>query len=298
MDKQKMTGHLLALFSMIVWGTTYIASKMLLEFLQPTQLLALRFFVAYVVSWCCAPRWYPFTSWREELGFISLAFFGIVGYYYLENVGLLHTSASNVSIIISAAPMFTALAAHLVLPDEKMTRATVLGFVVAMAGVVLVVGNGALVLKMSPKGDFLALGAAMIWAVYSVQLKGHASRMDQFILTRRMLFYALCMVLPILAGSGQLSLPWEKLLRPMPILCLAELAILGSCLCYVAWNHAVTRLGVVKTNNYIYIGPFITMITAALTIGEPVSLAGVVGTACIIVGVVLAGRQKESKELK
>ena len=108
-----------------------------------------------------------------------------------------------------------------------------------------------------------------------------------------MLFYALCMVLPILAGSGQLALPWKQLLQPMPILCLSELAILGSCLCYVAWNHAVNRIGVVKTNNYIYIGPFITMITAALSIGEPVSLAGIAGTACIIIGVVLAGRQKK-----
>lgn len=294
MDKQKMTGHLLALFAMVVWGTTYIASKLLLEFLQPTQLLALRFFVAYVVSWCCAPRWYSFTSWKEELGFISLAFFGIVGYYYLENVGLLYTSASNVSIIISAAPMFTALAAHVFLPDEKMTRSTIMGFVVAMAGVVLVVGNGALVLKISPKGDLLALGAAMIWAVYSVLLKEYADRMDQFILTRRMLFYALCMVLPILAGSGQLQLPWEQLLHPMPLLCLAELAVLGSCICYVAWNHAIKRIGVVKTNNYIYIGPFITMITAALTIREPISLAGITGTVCIIVGVLLAGRQKKS----
>ena len=58
-------------------------------------------------------------------------------------------------------------------------------------------------------------------------------------------------------------------------------------------NVLAVVAGVVKTNNYIYIGPFITMITAALTIGEPVSLAGVAGTACIIVGVVLAGRQKK-----
>ena len=287
-----MTGHLLALFAMTVWGTTYIASKVLLEFLQPTQLLALRFGLAYIVSWCCAPKWYPATSWREELGFISLAFFGIVGYYYLENVALLYTSASNVSILIASAPMFTALAAHLTLKDEKMNRSTVTGFVVAMIGVVLVVGNGALVLKLSPKGDFLALGASVIWAIYSVQLKSFAERMDQFILTRRMLFYALCMVMPVLIGSGQTQIPWGQILRLTPMGCLAELAVLGSCLCYVAWNHAVNRIGVVKTNNYIYIGPFITMITAALTIGEPVTLAGIAGTLFIIIGVVLAGRQK------
>ena len=290
MDKKIWTGHGLALFSMVVWGTTYIASKMLLEFLQPTQLLAMRFVVAYLVSWCCAPRWYPARSLKEELRFISLAFFGIVGYYFLENIALVHTSASNVSIIIASAPMFTALAAHMVLNDEKMTRSTVIGFVVAMAGVVLVVGNGAFVLKLSPKGDLLAIGASMIWALYSVQLKDVAARMDQFILTRRMLFYSLCMVIPILIGSGQGVLPWGQILRPMPMLCLAELAILGSCICYVAWNHAVNRIGVVKTNNYIYIGPFITMVTAALTIGEPISLAGVAGTLCIIVGVILSGR--------
>lgn len=292
MDKRKMTGHLLALFAMSIWGTSYIASKVLLEYLQPTQLLALRFGLAYAVSWCCAPKWYPVTSLKEELGFISLAFFGVVGYFYLENIALLYTTASNVSILITAAPMFTALAAHVVLKEEKMTRSTIAGFLVAMIGVVLVVGNGALVLKLNPRGDFLAVAAAFIWAIYSVQLKGFAERMNQFILTRRMLFYGLCMVIPILVGTGQAQIPWAQWMGPAPLFCLAELAVFGSCLCYVAWNHAINRIGVVKTNNYIYIGPFITMITAAVTIGEPITLAGIAGTAFIIVGVVLAGRQK------
>lgn len=277
---------------MTIWGTSYIASKVLLTHLEPIQLLTLRFGLAYLVSWCCAPKWYAFTSLKEELGFISLAFFGVVGYFYLENTALLFTTASNVSILPAAAPMFTALAAHMVLKEEKMNRATVLGFIVAMIGVVLVVGNGALVLKLNPKGDFIAVAAAFLWAIYSVQLKGFAERMNQFILTRRMLFYSLCMVVPILFVRGKAVIPWETLMAPTELFCLAELSVFGSCICYVAWNHAVNRIGVVKTNNYIYIGPFITMITAAVTIGEKITLVGIVGAAAIIAGVVPAGRQE------
>lgn len=289
MNRRELTGHMMAAFAMVIWGTSYIASKVLLEYLQPTQLLALRFGLAYVVSWCLAPKWYPVTDWKEELSFLSLAFFGVVGYFYLENTALLFTTASNVGILLSSAPMFTALAAHVALKDEKMTRSAVIGFVAAMAGVVLVVGNGALVLKLNPRGDLIAVAAAFIWAVYSVLLKGPASRMNQFVLTRRMLFYALCMVIPVLIFSGQAAIPLEALASPAPVFCLAELAVFGSCICYVLWNHAVNRIGVVRTNNYIYIGPFITMITAAVTIGEKITLAGVAGTFFIIVGVVVAG---------
>lgn len=292
MNHKNLTGHLMAAFAMIIWGTSYIASKVLLVHLQPTQLLTLRFFLAYVVSWCLAPKWYPFTSLKEELGFFSLTVTGVVGYFYLENTALVYTTASNVSILLSSAPMFTALAAHVALKEEKMNRSTVIGFLVAMVGVILVVGNGALVLKLNPRGDVIAVFAAMMWAVYSVLLKEPAGRMNQFILTRRMLFYALCLMIPILIVSGQADIPWGELAHPAELFCLAELSVFGSCICYVLWNHAINRIGVVKTNNYIYIGPFITMVTAAVTIREKITLAGVAGAIFIIVGVILAGRRR------
>ncbi len=56
--KQKMSGHLLALFCVIVWGSTFVVSKSLRAVLTPVQLMLLRFTLAYVALWIIHPKWY------------------------------------------------------------------------------------------------------------------------------------------------------------------------------------------------------------------------------------------------
>lgn len=56
--KQKMSGHLLALFCVIVWGSTFVVSKNLMAILQPVQLMLLRFTLAYGALWIIYPKWY------------------------------------------------------------------------------------------------------------------------------------------------------------------------------------------------------------------------------------------------
>ena len=70
------------------------------------------------------------------------------------------------------------------------------------------------------------------------------------------------------------------------------LGLLGSALCYILWNKAVFRLGVVTTNNYIFLSPFITMLCAAMLLDEPISFMGIIGALLIISGIVFANRQK------
>ena len=65
MTNQKQTaGHLMALICVLVWGSTFIVSKGLMEFLQPVQLMLLRFTLAYGALWIIHPRWY--LVWKEE----------------------------------------------------------------------------------------------------------------------------------------------------------------------------------------------------------------------------------------
>ncbi len=216
--------------------------------------------------------------------FMTAGICGITLYYLLENVALTYTQAANVSVIISAAPFFTLLVSHWLRQDDGHIRFNfLLGFVVAMLGIALLSASGS-TLHLNPLGDFLALAAAFVWALYSQLVK----KIDSFgfnliLTTRRIFFYGLLFILPILMLT-------DKQISLLPLrdftylLNLLFLGLGASALCFVTWNLAVKLLGAVKTSIYIYLNPVITLcgsiiilheqLTALMTCGVILALAG------------------------
>ena len=286
----KLAGHILAGGTIVVWGTTFIASKVLLKEFTTLQVMIIRFAIAYLTLFLLNHSRQK-VKWREELLFLSLAVTGTTVYFLLENQALVVTYASNVSILLSVAPILTAILAHFFTKDEKMRGMLLLGSFIAFSGVVFVVFNGTVVLQLRPLGDVLSFGAALSWAVYSVILKNHVSRYDPIFLSRKVLFYSMITTLPLLVIEHK---PFPLLeLGKLPVLSsFLFLGVLGSGICYVTWNIAAAKLSIVTTNNYIYLSPFVTMTAAALMLHEKVTVIGVAGALLIIAGVAFAGGQK------
>ena len=289
---QKLVGHLLAAITITVWGSTFISSKVLLTVLSPVQIMICRFVIAYTVLWILHPKWDK-TSIKDELGFATMGVFSCTLYFMAENYALRFTLASNVSIIVASAPIMTAVLAHFFTKSEKLNRNILFGFLVAFSGVAMVVLNGKFVLKLNPLGDMLSLLAALSWAVYSVILKKYVGRFNTIMLTRKLMFYGLLTSLPIMLVQGG-GLPFEALKEPKMLLNLLFLGILGSGICYVLWSKAVLRLGVVKTNNYIYVNPFVTLLTGAVFLSEPITPMGIFGALLIISGVVICSKKPKA----
>lgn len=292
-NREKLTGYLFAIFTVAVWGSTFISSKKLLAFYTPSQIMLTRFLLAYCALWLLRPRKLSLTA-KQEAVFLLLGLTGCSIYFYTENTALTYTLAANVSIIVAAAPIFTALIAHFT-GEERFRRNTLWGFLVAFTGVVLVVCNGTFVLKLNPKGDLLALGAAGSWAVYSVLLRRASREMDAVLVTRRTLFWGVVTSFPLVLLEGA-PYPTAPLLTPAVFGNFLFLGLLGSGICSVFWNRAFHLLGVVSTNNFIYLTPFITVITAFLFLKEPVSPLALVGAALITAGVVAAQREPKGTE--
>lgn len=288
----KAVGHLFALFTIIVWGSTFIATKLLLSEITPVQIMLCRFVIAYFVLWLIHPK-IDKTTLKDELMFAVMGVFGCTVYFITENTALQYTLASNVSIIVASAPIITAVLAHFFVKGEKFNKNIILGFAVAFSGVIMVVLNGKFVLKLNPAGDFLSLAAAVSWAVYSVILRTCVERFNSVMLTRKMMFYGFITALPIAVAQGE-PMPFKALAAPDMLFCILFLGVVGSGICYVTWNVAVSRLGVVTTNNYIYINPFVTLVTGGIVLKEPITLMGLFGAVLIIFGVVLSAKKKNS----
>ncbi len=195
----RFIGCLTALFTIIIWGTTFISTKVLLTDFKPVEILFFRFVMGFAALFLVCPRRMKGVGRRQELTFVLAGLSGICLYYLLENIALTYTMASNVGVIISVAPFFTAILSRLFLKSEGKPRANFfIGFVVAMAGVALISFNGSK-LELNPMGDLLAVLAAFVWACYSILIRKISSFGYPVILTtRRTFFYGILFMVPAL----------------------------------------------------------------------------------------------------
>ena len=288
MGSKKTFGHLAALLTIVIWGTTFISTKVLLMDFKPVEILFFRFVMGFVILLAISPKRLKTKSRKEELTFVLAGLCGICLYYLLENIALTYTLASNVGMIISVAPFFTAIATHLFMKSEGKLRIQFLaGFVVAMTGIVLISFNGQN-LELNPLGDLLAIAAALVWAVYSILTKKISSFGYPVILsTRRTFFYGILFMIPTLFFFD--FQPGLSRFTDMTYLFnILYLGLGASALCFVTWNFAVKELGAVKTSVYIYMVPVITVITSVLILHEKLTLLAGIGTVLTLIGLFLS----------
>ncbi len=284
----RFIGCLAALFTIIIWGTTFISTKVLLVDFKPVEILFFRFVMGFAALFLVCPHRMKGVGRRQELTFVLAGLSGICLYYLLENIALTYTMASNVGVIISIAPFFTAILSRLFLKSEGKLRANFfIGFVVAMAGVALISFNGSR-MELNPTGDLLAVLAAFLWACYSILTKKISSFGYPVILTtRRTFFYGILFMVPALFFFD-FEMGMERFADLTHLLNILYLGLGASALCFVTWNFAVKALGAVKTSVYIYMVPVITVVTSMLVLKEPMTLVSIVGTVLAVAGLFLS----------
>ena len=170
MEFRLSKGHFLGLFCAVVWGATFISTKVLLEYLSPLQILFSRFLLGYIALWCLYPHRSPKYGRKAQLLFALAGFLGTFLYFLMENVALQHTTASNVGVLVSLAPLFTAAVSKLENPKLTLSLQFFVGAVLSFVGVLLIVFGDNMSLVINPLDDTLALGAAFVWALYSIVL--------------------------------------------------------------------------------------------------------------------------------
>lgn len=293
MKEKYLSGHLMAVFCVMVWGSTFVVSKSLLMHLQPVQLMLFRFIIAYIAMWIICPKWY--FRLKEEWRFLLMGLMANTLYSWAENTALTLTLVSNVSILVSTTPIMTALLIAIFYKDERLKRRQMIGFAIAFVGMVFVVFNGAVTLKLNPVGDMLALLASLIWAIYGLLLRRWSNEYDSALLTRKMMFYGVLTSFPLFLTTKE-PLHLSSVLTLENGLKLLYLGIVASAICFLLWNMAIRSIGVLKTSLYIYSIPLVTLIISVIFLDEKITLMGVIGMFLVVTGMLLGTRPVKDRK--
>ena len=289
-----------ALFAVIVWGASFVATKVSLQYADPITVVWLRFSMGVcILALATALKRQLILPARKDLGYFALlGFLGITFHQWLQSTGLLTAQATTTAWIVATTPIFMALLG-LIMLKENLALYQVAGIFLATFGVLLIVTKGELSVlttgKFGTTGDFLVLISAMNWAVFSTLsrsgLKKHpATRMMFYVMSFGWLFTSIL----FLSTSGLweiFSIPWDGWIA------ILFLGLFCSGLAYIFWYDALKELPVAQTGAFLYLEPIVTVIVASIVLAESFLLASAIGGITILVGVWLVNRPSKSTQI-
>jgi len=293
MSNSKIFFYLEAVFAVIVWGGSFIATKIVLRDLSPITIVWLRFSMGVVILGGAVifRKQFLLLNRNEWPYFALLGFLGITFHQWLQSNALQTSEASTTAWIVATTPVFMALLGWLVL-KERLGWMKIAGILLAFLGVLLVVYDGdlgAISLRSFGKpGDILILVSAINWTVFSVLsrpgLKRHPATLMMFYIMAFGWFFTSILFFrteSIFQVSNLTANGW---------IALAFLGIFCSGLAYIAWYDALQALSTAQTGVFLYIEPLVAVVVAFLILGEAITAASLVGGGIIILGVWLVNR--------
>jgi drug/metabolite transporter (DMT)-like permease len=286
--------HVAAFAMILVWGISFLNTRVLLDAgLTPTEIFVARFTIAYLSLLVISRFKVRFTGWRDELLFVVCGVAGGSAYFIAENTALELTLISDVAVLVSIAPLTTALMGAIFYRDERITLLTGVGMVIAFIGSVMLALKDGLVWGDSVLGDLLAMLAALVWAFYSMALKRLNRTYTTLFITRKLFFYGILSALPLLALEDT-QINMDVLRQPAVWGNLLYLGLVCSMAAYFIWGITVKRIGAVRASNYFYLSPIISMIAAAIWFGERTNAIAYIGCVLILAGVIMAEKFKRT----
>jgi drug/metabolite transporter (DMT)-like permease len=287
-NKHSPWRHLLsALLVVVAWGCSFAVTRVTVQEIPPFTLAFLRFLLATLLLWIPARRHrHTLIAAEDRRALFLLGFVGATLYFGFENVGLKYTTATHGALIVATIPLITEVANDFC--RRRLPKLLVLaGLLIALAGVVLLVGPGEG--EATLLGDLLMLAAAITWVWYTFLADRLVKCYPNLLLTFRIMTVGALTLLPgALLEAFLLPLPRPSLAAWGGVLFLGSVC---SALAYHLWNRAIPVLGVTVTNNLQYGIPLVGVITGVLALGEPLTLNILTGGSLILGGVLLACRK-------
>ena len=276
---------------MVAWGTSFLSSKVLMVDggFTPVEVFIYRFAFAYIVLLAMTFKKILANNYKDEFLFLICGLCAGSIYFVAENYALQYTTTGNVSLLVSISPLFTTVLMAFIY--RFMPRPNVIiGSIIAFVGVACIIFSSGEGFEINPLGDLIALSASLSWAIYTIVVKRLTPIYNSFFISRKLFFYGVITALPLLWIQNQpLRLPLIfDLNQPEYLMNFLFLGLFCSVFAYLVWNEVMKILGPIKSNNYLYLQPIVTMIAGYFVLDEKIFILGYIGCLLIIGGIMIS----------
>lgn len=290
MVTSKAYRYLLILFAIILWGTSFVATKTVLEEIRPVTIIILRLILATVLLTSIAiVSKRKFAINFKSHGWIFILALVAVFHLWIQVTGLQYTTASNTGWIIGTAPVFMALLGFLFY-REKITVVQFVGIAIATAGLLLLIGKGDIsnIGLIENKGDLMVLGSAFTWGVYSMVNKKITLSYSPLMTILYLFLMMAIIIIPFNLNAETINSVIN--LSTKAWIAVLFLGLFCSGVAYVIWAQALRDMESAKVGAFLYFEPFVTVVTAWFFLNEKITLLMILSGLLITAGVFIVNR--------
>src|SRR5438105_630611 len=270
----------------LVWGSTFLGIRVAVETLPPLSMAAVRFLVAGGILMAVSSRTIPRPTWRQwRNAAIVGAFFFLGNHGLISNAARFIPSSLACLIIASEVPIIAVLSSVL-LPDQPLTRRSLIGAALGVTGVLcLFVGNGAGEGATHVLAYAAIVGASLSWsfgAVLSQRLQFPPDAVLRAGMQMTCGGALLCIASLLRGEPGAIEL---AAFSGRSLGALAYLIAFGSVLAFGCYSYLLKHVRVESVATHVFVNPLVAVAVGAWLGGEQLRPAHLVSGLFILTSV-------------
>jgi drug/metabolite transporter (DMT)-like permease len=271
----------------LLWGLSQVSIKVANQGVSPIFQAAVRSIIAAtLVALWARFRGLPLVHRDRTLvrGLTIGLLFGTE--FVFVYLGLYYTTASHAVILLYTAPLFVALGAHWILPEEPVTQRKGMGLLLAFLGVVATFWDSLHApTRAQLLGDAFSVIAGFLWAATSLYLK----RIVRTSMSpSQMLFYQLGLSAVQLTVMSLLLEPRQIIrLTPLVVGSIAYQGVIVAFASYLVWFWLIQAYPVSRISAFTFFTPIFGILLGGLLLGEPLTAMLLIGGGLVTSGMFL-----------
>ncbi|TVY11064.1 EamA family transporter [Paenibacillus cremeus] len=280
-----MKSYVLLSVCILFWGSNFVFGAILVKQFSPMLLSAIR--LTFTSFFLIGYAWFSKNSVRLQRAdwmlLIPLGFIGTLANQTAFFTGMKTVDGTTASLILSLAPITTAILASLFL-REPLTKRVAAGAIIAVLGVYCVVGIGKPF--QITAGMWLIFIAMLTFSVSIIMMRKLIERVDPISATMYSTVIGCGMQIIAASMVEQVSGIWRVPLWAWLLAIATALMMQG--VCGLLWNRQIKEIGAAKAAIFLNLQPFVAMIVGFALLGTPVTWPQIGGSVLIIFGVMVA----------
>jgi drug/metabolite transporter (DMT)-like permease len=287
---------LLLIALILFWGSSFVVVKLALaEGLTPVSIATFRFLLAGgLFALTLLARMVRKSGdrafvHRRDLPILALlAVSGVALFYLAQYIGIEMAGASIAAIFACfLSPIFIAVVSTVIL-KERISRGQVSGIGFAAVGTLIVVLGGSVSVQFGSDflyGSVILLATPFLWAFYTMLGKRTIEKYNPILVLTYVTVFGGLLLLPFSVADGSVRLAQSMSLSSWSAI--AYLSVTCTLVGYYIWFYAVEKVGATVTSAFLFAEPLVTVLLAALFVGEKITVPIGVGGLLIFLGVYL-----------
>lgn len=297
MAANKQKAYIALLITSLVWGTTWVVSKIGVQKTPAFEVASIRQFTGGIIYVCFfLVKGLPMPTWKQFRWLAIMAVLMFVSSNGLATLALRYIPSGLAALIAALYPLSVVLIEMVIYKNNKINWGTFIGLFLGIAGIALVFYDSAF--HNHSDGFWIGVGLSMIamvtWAVATIFIARRKTEMNPYYATGwQMLISAFLMFLIVLATGDSIpiaSIPFQTWAA------LAYLVSAGSIIAFIAFIYSMKNLEPGIASLYAYVNPIVAILVGSVIMNEKLTANIIIGSLITLGGVYLVN--KSLKALK